>query len=359
MALFVVLLSIAIGGRVSSQELSVSEKLQNELTEKIEDAFNYVIKTKNQEYRDNPGAIPTIDQVPGLIAKAANVNSIISGGASLVPGPFGMLAIVPELAAVIKNQIELIYDITRAYGQKESADPSLLLGIFVQAMGTSAGTLIVLHGGKYVVRRASLSVLQKLITILGGKITQQALKSAVSKWLPVVGAAAMAAWTNYMTRSIGNKAVEIMKVGVVIDNPDTIDVDVDTEVEAGTATAHDAESADSVEFYKLQILIGLAKIDGHVSDDEASYLENALESSSLTATQKLRLTAQLGGSATTATGLDMLANVPEEAILLLSALTALAKRDGEFHVAERMYIKQVGKHLGFSSSDIDEVLASP
>lgn len=344
---------------MSNQQLSVSDKLQHELTEKIEDAFNYVIKSKNEEYRGNPGAIPTRDQVPGLIAKCANINSVVSGGASLVPGPFGMLAVVPELAVVIKNQIELIYDITRAYGQEEPADPSLLLAIFVQAMGTSAGTLIVLHGGKYVVRRASLSVLQKVIAILGGKITQQALKSAVSKWLPVVGAAAMAAWTNYMTRSIGNKAVEIMKVGVVIDNPDTINVDVDTAVTAESTALPPAEDDESLEFYKLQILVGLAKIDGNVSDEEARYLENALDSSSLSAAQKLRLTAQLGGTATTATGLDALANVPEEAISLLSVLTALARQDGNFHVTERMYIKQVGKHLGFSPSDIDEVLASP
>ena len=344
---------------MSSQELSVADKLQHELSEKIEEAFNKVIASKNEEYRANPGAIPTKEQLPGLIAKCANINSVISGGASLVPGPFGMLAVVPELALVIKNQVELIYDITRAYGHKEPADPSLLLAIFVQAMGTSAGTLIVLHGGKYVVRRASLSVLQKVIAILGGKITQQALKSAVSKWLPVVGAAAMAAWTNYMTRSIGNKAVEIMKVGVVIDDPGTIDVDVDPAGQVESSVMFPTEDEGSLELYKLQILVGLAKIDGHVSDEEASYLENALDSSTLTAAQKLRLTAQLGGAATTATGLDNLAKVPEEAISLLSVLTALAKQDGNFHVTERMYIKQIGKHLGFSPSDIDEVLASP
>ena len=344
---------------MNSQELSVTDKLQRELTEKIEDAFNYVIKTKNAEYRENPGAIPAKEQVSGLIAKCANINSVISGGASLVPGPFGMLAVVPELTLVIKNQIELIYDITRAYGQKEPADASLLLAIFVQAMGTSAGSLIVLHGGKYVVKRASLSVLQKVIAILGGKITQQALKSAVSKWLPVVGAAAMAAWTNYMTRSIGKKAVEIMKIGVVIDDPDTIDVDVDTINTANTAVMPQAGTEESFEFYRLQILIGLAKIDGHVSDEEANFIEKALDSSSLTSAQKLQLTAQLGGSPTTATGLDVLANIPEEAISLLSVLTALAKQDGNLHVTERMYIKQIGKHLGFSSSDIEEILASP
>lgn len=344
---------------MSGKDLSVADKIQQELTEKIEDAFNYVIKTKNEEYRANPKAIPTREQVPGMISKCANINSVVSGGAGLVPGPFGMLAVVPELVVVIKNQIELIYDITRAYGQKEPADASLLLGIFVQAMGTSAGSLIVLHGGKYVVKRASLSALQKVIVVLGGKITQQALKSAVSKWLPVVGAAAMAAWTNYMTRSIGNKAVEIMKVGVVIDDVDTIDVDVDPAASAAASLSAEANSDLSFEFYKLQILIGLAKIDGNVSDEEAKYIENALDSSELTATQKLQLTAQLGGSQTTATGLDLLANVPEEAISLLSALTALAKQDGKFHVTERMYIKQIGKHLGFSPDDIDEILASP
>lgn len=345
---------------MSTQSLSVTEKLQEELSEKINDAFNYVLQTKNKEYEDNPAAIPTKDQIPGLIAKCANTNSVVSGAASLVPGPFGMLAVVPELGIVIKNQIELIYEIARAYGQKEIKDPRLLLGIFTQAMGTSAGSLMVLHGGKYVIRRASLSVVQKLIVVLGGKITQQALKSAVSKWLPVVGAAAMAAWTNYMTRNIGKKAVEIMEVGVVIDDPDTIDVEFEPAPESPVATALPvADERQPFEFYRLQVLIGLAKIDGNVSDEEVRLIEEDLERSALTMEQKLELTAQLGGGQTTANGLDVLAGIPEEAISLLSAMTALAKQDGTFHVAERMYIKQIGKHLGFSADDIDEVLAAP
>jgi hypothetical protein len=39
-------------------------------------------------------------------------------------------------------------------------------------------------------------------------------------------------------------------------------------------------------------------------------------------------------------------------------LVTLAKRDGTFHITEKMFIKQVGKLLGFPETDIDEVMAT-
>lgn len=54
-----------------------------------------------------------------LIQSYSNKNALISGAASLVPGPLGIATAVPEIIAVTKNQIEMIYDVASHSGKKE------------------------------------------------------------------------------------------------------------------------------------------------------------------------------------------------------------------------------------------------
>ena len=58
-------------------------------------------------------------------------------------------------------------------------------------------------------KRVGQRAIQTIISILGGKITQQLAKSMAAKWIPVAGAVAMAAWSRYTTNKIGEKAIEI------------------------------------------------------------------------------------------------------------------------------------------------------
>ena len=168
------------------------------------------------------------DSVSGLISSYTRNNAAISGGASLIPGPWGMAAVIPELTLVIRNQIQMVYDIGVANGKQAQLTKELLIGIFLTAMGSSAGSLLTIHGGKILVRRASLQVIQKIIAMLGGRVTQQVIKSTVSKGLPFVGAAAMATWTGYMTKNIGEKANELFKLEIE-DDPQTLDIELKPE----------------------------------------------------------------------------------------------------------------------------------
>ena len=194
----------------------------------INSAFDYVIENRADYYRKNPSNLPQLDSVSGLISSYTRNNAAISGGASLIPGPWGMAAVIPELTLVIRNQIQMVYDIGVANGKQAQLTKELLIGIFLTAMGSSAGSLLTIHGGKILVRRASLQVIQKIIAMLGGRVTQQVIKSTVSKWLPFVGAAAMATWTGYMTKNIGEKANELFKLEIE-DDPQTLDIELKPE----------------------------------------------------------------------------------------------------------------------------------
>ena len=194
----------------------------------INSAFDYVIENRSDYYRKSPSNLPQLDSVSGLISSYTRNNAAISGGASLIPGPWGMAAVIPELTLVIRNQIQMVYDIGVANGKQAQLTKELLIGIFLTAMGSSAGSLLTIHGGKILVRRASLQVIQKIIAMLGGRVTQQVIKSTVSKWLPFVGAAAMATWTGYMTKNIGEKANELFKLEIE-DDPQTLDIELKPE----------------------------------------------------------------------------------------------------------------------------------
>ena len=194
----------------------------------LNSAFDYVIENRSDYYRKNPSNLPQLNSVSGLISSYTRNNAAISGGASLIPGPWGMAAVIPELTLVIRNQIQMVYDIGVANGKQAQLTKELLMGIFLTAMGSSAGSLLTIHGGKILVRRASLQVIQKIIAMLGGRVTQQVIKSTVSKWLPVVGAGAMAAWTGYMTKNIGEKANELFKLEIE-DDPQTLDIELKPE----------------------------------------------------------------------------------------------------------------------------------
>ena len=213
-----------------SHETSRSEESGDSgaLHSALNSAFDYVIENRSDYYRKNPSNLPQLDSVSGLISSYTRNNAAISGGASLIPGPWGMAAVIPELTLVIRNQIQMVYDIGVANGKQAQLTKELLIGIFLTAMGSSAGSLLTIHGGKILVRRASLQVIQKIIAMLGGRVTQQVIKSTVSKWLPFVGAAAMATWTGYMTKNIGEKANELFKLEIE-DDPQTLDIELKPE----------------------------------------------------------------------------------------------------------------------------------
>lgn len=203
------------------QESVISRKISSFL----EDAFESVALTRRQYFSENAGKRPSAAEINGLSSSYANQNAIIAGAANLVPGPFGALAVVPEITLVIRNQIQMIYDIGVAHGKEAQLDSNLLLAIFGSIAGGGAISLLTVQGGKILVKRASLRVIQKIIIALGGKITQRALRSIIAKWLPVVGAAGMAYWARHTTNEIGKKASEILAhKEIIIDIEETKEI---------------------------------------------------------------------------------------------------------------------------------------
>jgi len=346
--------------KVEVENKEIENTLQNKLAEKMMGVFELVVSDRSGHFAKHPDKIPDKKSVSSIINSYSVTNAAISGGASLVPGPWGMVAVIPEIAAVIRNQLAMIYDIGMAYGKSKVLNKELLAGVLITAMGSSAGSLLIMQGSKVLVKRVALRAFQQIIAMLAGKITQQALKSAISKWLPGVGAAAMAVWSNYLTRQVGKKAIEIFEKEIVLSEEviEEIPLEIET-VSVRTATiSRAATTSISPDLPKVQTLVNLMKVDGTIKAEEREYVQTIIGNADLTESEREDLTQAIDKSGKFVIDYSVFASSPDDAIGLLVDMVTLAKRDGTFHITEKIFIKQVGKLTGFSDNDIDEIMAT-
>jgi uncharacterized tellurite resistance protein B-like protein/uncharacterized protein (DUF697 family) len=347
------------GTKAKSESKEVANTFQSKLAEKMIGVFELVISDRSGHFAKHPDKIPDKKSVPSIINSYSVTNAAISGGASLVPGPWGMVAVIPEITVVIRNQLAMIYDVGMAYGKSKALNKELLAGVLLTAVGAGAGSLLVMQGNKVLIKRVALRVFQKIINMLAGKITQQVLKSAISKWLPIVGPVAMAAWSNYLTRQVGKKAIEIFEKDIVLSEEIIDEMPLETEtISAPTATVSRATTPSiSPDMPKVQTLVNLMNVDGIIKAEEREYVKTIIDNAELTVNERTVLTQVIDKKEKLSVDYSAFASSPDDAIGLLVDLIALAKRDGTFHITEKMFIKQVGKLLGFSDNDIDETMA--
>lgn len=346
--------------KTESETKEVGNIIQSKLAEKMMGVFELVVSDRSGHFAKHPDKIPDKKSVPSIINSYSVTNAAISGGASLVPGPWGMIAVVPEITAVIRNQLAMIYDIGMAYGKSKVLNKELLAGVLITAVGASAGALLVMQGSKVLVKRVTLRVFQQIILILAGRITQQALKSAISKWLPGVGAAAMALWSNYLTRQVGKKAIEIFEKEIVLSEEVIEVMPLETESVFSLPATINRASPPSIssDIPKVQTLINLIKVDGTIKAEEREHAQTIIGNADLTESEKAYLTQAIDKSGKFVVDYSAFASSPDDAIGLLVDMVTLAKRDGTFHITEKMFVKQVSKLLGFSDNDVDEIMAT-
>jgi uncharacterized protein (DUF697 family) len=229
-----------VKGKMDDSE--TAQKLQAALAQQLDGAIESVVDARGRDYA--AGKVP-VRAAEAIVSACAYKNAAISGGIGLVPGPWGMVAVAPEIALVIKNQIEMVYDLGVAHGKNAVLSKELLAAVLVSALSTGAAGLLVMHGGKVLVRRASLRIFQRVVTLLAGKVTQQALKSAISKWLPVAGAAFMAWLSKSMTERVGAKAIELFQQPIEIVDEDVPEAEIasaESDVNGTPASAPEAAS---------------------------------------------------------------------------------------------------------------------
>lgn len=171
--------------------------------------------------KSNEACSPTPhSQATALAKRAARRAATISGGAAMVPGPLGMLTLLPDIAAVWKVQAQMVADIAATYGKTATVTrEQMLYCLFKHMFSQGLRDLVVRAGERFLVRRASLRMLHKLATMIGFKLTQRAMGKAIARYVPLVGMAGVAAYAFYDTRKVATTAIELFSADVVVEVP--------------------------------------------------------------------------------------------------------------------------------------------
>jgi uncharacterized protein (DUF697 family) len=151
-----------------------------------------------------------------LARKAATRAAALSGALALPPGVFGMLTVLPDLVAIWRIQAQMVADIAGLYGKDLQLTRShMLYCLFRHAASQVARDVVVRTGERLVIQQLSGGALRSVLTSVGISVTQRVAGTTASRWVPVLGAAAVAGYAYFDTLQVAKTAVKMLTVEAV------------------------------------------------------------------------------------------------------------------------------------------------
>lgn len=154
-----------------------------------------------------------------MIKEAAQKAFWVSTTLSAVPGPFGLATILPEIGAVTKIQINLVYKIAKYYKNLETINHSIVLLIFANALGLTIGNQLVRRVGvRLVIKALSAPVIERIAQRIGLQIAAGITKRIAGRWLIVIAAPIFGLFSKKMTQKIGIEATALFAEAIEVED---------------------------------------------------------------------------------------------------------------------------------------------
>ena len=186
-------------------------------TKNIKVQENAIIKALQDFLLDIPTSRLSKSETPEadakkLVDEASLKSGAISGLLAIPPGPLGVFTIIPDLISIWKIQAQLVADISALYGKTAFLTKETMAFCLFKHGGMHLFKDIVIRAGeRFLVKRTSLRVFQKVISLIGIKITQRVISKTISRWVPIIGAVFVGFYSSLDTKEIGKNAIELMK----------------------------------------------------------------------------------------------------------------------------------------------------
>lgn len=189
----------------------IPESLGARLTQAILDVVG-VLPHTSELVSDSPDA-----RAHAIARRAAATAASISGAAAMAPGPLGLLTLVPDLFGVWRVQAQMVADIAGTYGKSARlTQEQMVYCLFKHLLSQGLRDIVVRVGERYFVRRATLRLVQKLAKMIGVRVSQRVLGKAAARWVPGLGAACVAGYAYYDTRTVAHTAVELFSADITV-----------------------------------------------------------------------------------------------------------------------------------------------
>lgn len=193
----------------------------------------------------------------------------------------------------------------------------------------------------------------KLLTKINHRIgfrfvTKFGTKGSINliKIVPVVGGIIGGSMNALATKTFGRVAKNIF----INDKTDTDSFIIDVESEV-------IENPD-LELIKFYTYINLIKIDNRTTNEEHELFEYFINNSLLYDNMKTMLIQKLNSKEMIEVDYSSFKNSPNNSIQFFENLIKMAKIDNDLHFKEKIFIKNIGKEIGFSDEDIKEMITS-
>lgn len=173
------------------------------------------------------------ERAHAIARTAARTASVVSGSLSLPPGLLGWLTVVPELLGVWKLQAQMVSDIAGVYGKSKTLGrEQMLYCLFKHVSAQLFRDVVVRVGERFVVKQASLKVLQGLAQQLGVQVSKAVIGKSAARFVPLLGAVGVGAYAYFDTLQVAKTAVELFERDTVVDADPGPDADVWVDVDA-------------------------------------------------------------------------------------------------------------------------------
>jgi len=331
--------------------MSEQNAIQGKISEGLQGLFTGVISERKQYYQNN--STPSRYDVDNLISSYANEIGLATGAVNLIPGPAGMIATVPEVIAMIRKQIRMIYDIGKAYGKDDTVlTQEMLLGIAFSASGALGAGLFVVQGTKVFLKRASLRVIQKILAQFGTRVTQKVISSMGAKWIPLIGAGAMGLWSRSNTKSIGLIAKDVFSKEIIIE-----DMEEKRESSFSAPEKPSISSENAIEYEKVKVLVSMLHTSKKSSEKKKDFIEKIIDSNKYFDSEEAHALRELNYKGEkTDVNYAVFDNNPEASLTVLMDMVMLAASDGKISSSESIFIKTVAKKLNIDPKDAEELI---
>ncbi|WP_109123596.1 hypothetical protein [Dyella sp. C11] len=166
-----------------------------------------------------PGALDPEKEARRIAGRAQQRAGLTAGSLALPPGPLGWLTVLPEVIAIWKIQAQMVSDIAAAYGQhSELGREQMLWCLFRHTAAQAFRDLVVRVGDRLLFRRMTYTLVERVAKTVGIKVTQRAVGSGISRWLPVVGAVGVGSYAYYDTGQVARTAIAMFGAPFVTDD---------------------------------------------------------------------------------------------------------------------------------------------
>jgi hypothetical protein len=179
----------------------------------IEDIVGAVPPSRERAVKDPSAAAHR------LARKAAARAAALSGTLALPPGVLGMLTVLPDLVAIWRIQSQMVADIAGLYAREvELTRTHMMYCLFRHAATQLARDVVVRAGERVVIRQLSGAALRNAMTTVGLSMTQRVVGTGASRWVPLIGAAAVAGYAYFDTIQVAKTAIRMLQTPLLTED---------------------------------------------------------------------------------------------------------------------------------------------